>query len=1477
MLPEAAKPQHLHRFFLTVIDDYTRAVWVYLIKSKDEDSEVGKNDSTNVFQDVNHINFFDIKYPEIPNNNERVANDLNKGKSDSTSSSESGSNINTAVFPVDSGNDADSINDFIATQNEEVATVEKMFSLRVKYGLEKYVEIDALLRKGTWELVDLPKGRKAIGSKWIYKARLVAQGFGQKEGIYYEETFSHVVKMVTVRCLLNIVVSMSLPVFQLDVNNAFLYGDLEEFVDMIKYFLNQRKYVLPIAEYGMLACKPAKTPLMSKLVISNEASDKDPLLENITDYQKLMGKLIYLNNTRPDISYAMHFLSQFMHSPLTSHLKIAFKILRYLKSCPGLEVHVTKTSDMFLTAYSDVDWAKCIITRKYVTGYCVFLNNSLVSWKSKKQNTLSKSSTEAEYRALALVTSEVIWILNFLKDLQIENLLPVSLHCDNNSAIKIAANPIFYERTKHLEIDLYFVREKVLKGVVKTVKVDSANQITDILTKGLDTVQHLELEFFFGKYDVYQVDCDDHSLDEGFSSKNYVRKFLRALHPKWRAKVTAIEELKDLTSLSLDELIGNLKVYEVIIKKYHKREQSRYLALKAKKKSSDDDSSTSESEDEEYAMAVKEFKKFFKRRGRFVRQTRDERKSLQRSIDDKMEKVKENALGAWSDSGEDEEENNKDETCLVAQASNEICLGINLEPDEWIKDNGCSKHMTGNWRLFSTYQAYNRGNVIFGSNLRGNIIGKAFGMGTLSLFLEYLKDLKECMDDGDSRVAKEEKLFNALEHKSVMIEVDNLKIAIFTKAPLRAFGEPFMRYSLPCKVNGQGAYDLADSANYVTEKVLENMNYVNEGEPSILFGRNFLVTTKIQVDFGLGEIRMNLTKFKESIDVIDLLEEVGSSRKEVVKTRKANRNKGYNINKLTPSPSLRLEEILSTSTIPPQLIYHPLTQKQKEKMKEKKLDEIFIGKERLNKKEFSEEDKEGIIEHGLPKKMRDPRNYVLPVKINGVVEMVALVDTGASISVLQYSLYKDLRLGDPRPYQTNLTMTDNTQAKGMGEVKNTIIDMGRGMLCIDDGVIRHAYFPKPRSKSYVEAFEMEGEDDWLGSFEVGRDEDGNVMYDFIGSLPVQLKNLDWGNEGYGTYNKVDGDGDWHARFKIVTPSGKKFNRAFKTKTTTRKLSGKFKTEDKSRKDTLPNPLITEYERRNKRNTMHHVSNANLKWRDLPSMERHAYCEKLSKLQEKSFGVPMVANWRLFDGYGFEDTLREMMKLEYIYEGDGDIFVDYLWVASRERCQKRDLWMMSYLEESRGVNLAWITADHLYKHASGTKENSVICKGHYVTKISCFLGYCMNGDIKKCSKPIDSEYWISKMLADELDVENTCLKKETEMPTQAEEGSSEPRQEHGGLNSSWRDWNASLNQGNFAYPTYEPPNVPPYPYPYIPYPYPYTHYLNPGNQNNEGGSYGLGGDDYFTSVMPDFGGSILGNAVGGSSREAGFNDDDDMDE
>ncbi|GJT79632.1 zf-CCHC domain-containing protein [Tanacetum coccineum] len=202
------------------------------------------------------------------------------------------------------------------------------------------------------------------------------------------------------------------------------------------------------------------------------------------------------------------------------------------------------------------------------------------------------------------------------------------------------------------------------------------------------------------------------ALDEGYSSKNYVRKFLRALHPKWRAKVTAIKESKDLTSLSLDELIGNLKVHEMVIKKDFEivkaKVERKSLALKAKKESSDEECSTSRSEDEEYAMAVRDFKKFFKRRGRFVRQPRNDKKTFQRSRDDKNGKSDRKWFrcsdpdhlirecpnppkdknqrafirGSWSDNGEEDDEKVNNETCLVAQASSEVCSESSYFSDE---------------------------------------------------------------------------------------------------------------------------------------------------------------------------------------------------------------------------------------------------------------------------------------------------------------------------------------------------------------------------------------------------------------------------------------------------------------------------------------------------------------------------------------------------------------------------------------------------------------------------------------------------------------------------------------------------------------------------------------------------------------------------------------------------------------------------
>ncbi|GKD24084.1 hypothetical protein Tco_1225787 [Tanacetum coccineum] len=225
------------------------------------------------------------------------------------------------------------------------------------------------------------------------------------------------------------------------------------------------------------------------------------MLDNITEYQKLIGKLIYLTYTRPDISYSIHCLSQFMHKPLRSHIKIALKVLRYLKSNPRKGVHIVKQPIASLEAFVDADWAKCLATRKSVTRFCVRLNGSLVSWKSKKQHTLARSSAEVEYKAMASATSEVTWILKILKDLEWDQVLPVNLFCNSQAAIKIAANHVFHKRTKHLEIDLHFVREMILSGVIKTQKISSA----DIFTKALDKNQHENLVLKLGMVDVFQL------------------------------------------------------------------------------------------------------------------------------------------------------------------------------------------------------------------------------------------------------------------------------------------------------------------------------------------------------------------------------------------------------------------------------------------------------------------------------------------------------------------------------------------------------------------------------------------------------------------------------------------------------------------------------------------------------------------------------------------------------------------------------------------------------------------------------------------------------------------------------------------------------------------------------------------------------------------------------------------------------------
>ncbi|GKD50903.1 hypothetical protein Tco_1279879 [Tanacetum coccineum] len=204
-------------------------------------------------------------------------------------------------------------------------------------------------------------------------------------------------------------------------------------------------------------------------------------------------------------------------------------------------------------------------------------------------------------------------------------------------------------------------------------------------------------------------------------------------------------------------------------------------------------------------------------------------------------------------------------------------------------------------------------------------------------------------------------------------------------------------------------------------------------------------------------------------------------------------------------------------------------------------------------------------------------------------------------------------------------------------------------------------------------------------------------------------------------------------------------------------------------------------------------------------------------------------------------------------------------GSKERCQKRDMWMMSALEESWGINLAWVIAEHLCKHAPALKENSLICRVHYVTKITHSLGYLNEEEVAKCSELIEHETWTVKMLENELDEStHTLMQTEQEAPQhgQARRQRQEPRGNNYILEHSEPILHHLADQSNFIYPTYEPPNVPPYPYPYVPYPHTYTHYPDTGSPYFGGDHDGVHGDGYHAgSIVPSSGYEIGGLSIG----------------
>ncbi|PRQ56600.1 putative RNA-directed DNA polymerase [Rosa chinensis] len=453
------------------------------------------------------------------------------------------------------------------------------------------VEMDALEKNCTWELVSLPPGKKTVGCRWVYtvkhnsngsvdryKARLVAKGYTQKYGVDYDETFAPVAKINTIRVLLSLAANLDWPLQQFDVKNAFLHGDLHEEVYMdlppgygtsskeqvvcklqkslyglkqsprawfgwftkfmkkigyrqsnsdhtlflkhqggkvtaliiyvddmvvtcddleeiqrlqgqlssefemkdlgsLKYFLgievargkdcivlSQRKYVLDLlAETGMLDCQPVDTPIEQNHRLA-EYLDQVPTSK--ARYQRLVGRLIYLSHTRPDLAYAVSVVSQFMHNPSEAHMGAVFCILGYLKSAPGKGLIFSKYSHLDVSGYTDADWAGNITDRRSTSGYFTFVGGNLVTWKSKKQKVVARSSAEAECRGMARGLCEMLWLRNLLRDLGFKQKKAMPLYCDNKAAIEIAHNPVQHDRTKHMEVDRHFIKENLDRKVI---------------------------------------------------------------------------------------------------------------------------------------------------------------------------------------------------------------------------------------------------------------------------------------------------------------------------------------------------------------------------------------------------------------------------------------------------------------------------------------------------------------------------------------------------------------------------------------------------------------------------------------------------------------------------------------------------------------------------------------------------------------------------------------------------------------------------------------------------------------------------------------------------------------------------------------------------------------------------------------------------------------------------------------------------
>uniref|UniRef100_A0A2N9I913 Reverse transcriptase Ty1/copia-type domain-containing protein n=1 Tax=Fagus sylvatica TaxID=28930 RepID=A0A2N9I913_FAGSY len=394
-------------------------------------------------------------------------------------------------------------------------------------------ELEALEANHTWVLTSLPPGKQPIGCKWVYKlkfksdgtierykARLVAKGYNQREGIDYSETFSPVAKLVTVRSFIFIALAAAQgwPITQLDVNNAFLHGDLDEevFMSLPPGFGNKGGHPNQVCRltkslYGLK--QASRQWFFSKF--SSSTLLAHGFIQSKCDYS-LFTKTVVTNLTafldpslqaQGSLGPAKYFLGLELARTAKGHFSLSKEIhigypSRYSRLSQFMDQPRALSSFMQLIVCSSCAPVSQGFSRS-VTGFCIFLGDSLISWRSKKQSIVSRSSAEAEYRAMAVTTCEITWLLSLLKDFHISHPMAAVLFCDNQAALHIASNPVFHERTKHIEVDCHFIRDKIQAGILKTLHVASAHQLADVFTKPLGFIPFSTLISKLGVLDIH--------------------------------------------------------------------------------------------------------------------------------------------------------------------------------------------------------------------------------------------------------------------------------------------------------------------------------------------------------------------------------------------------------------------------------------------------------------------------------------------------------------------------------------------------------------------------------------------------------------------------------------------------------------------------------------------------------------------------------------------------------------------------------------------------------------------------------------------------------------------------------------------------------------------------------------------------------------------------------------------------------------